>query len=1094
MDKTTYYDLNKPLGTEKYNIDVFNDNVDIIDNELHLLNEENISQNEAIKQQNRNIAAHLINTTNPHRVDKTQVGLSNVDNTSDMNKPLSLAQAEAINLVENNVNNRINNHVRFPNGEGFYVDYQNGQYGYNTDPERGADTFTPFRSKIKNYGFVLSGNIANDFPNYIDFTSDNFMIVIKGITYNQNSEGIKLNPLVNYNNQDGSFTISGVGYDTIEIQDDINPSEGCFAEYYVLCSELFSNMDMQPPTIDDINFTGYWLKYTIDDTDYWFATNNSVWGSFGLKWLITEPYGDSGLSEDSNVGAWIDEHELSVNKNLETNLNGDSLTCTTNFYPRENIDHNAIPWETGLEDGKHFLSVQTTDNAGNAVEKKFPFYVQYDNPSVTFSCSGIEDEKTYTDPILEFQVSAYSKAGINYVEVSRGGYPYWAEKLWKSDKPIVSQSEDGVTMTYDISIPLKEGKNELRITAVGFYGENIMDFNIYGPVDRQSPQILNYQIEGSTVYNTEEGEFYFVPNDISLMTWDVCDNDVGVRKESISARIDNDYNNVLQIEAIENSSINGYNCSAYLYSNPNNQDANPSGPLTLDDGIHTVTINAADNNYNNHSTTYNFCTEYNDESFQIIVDDNIYDGRIYNISSVPFGFTCKSPVGIKSIKILESDNILWQDENPHFFTNGLFHYDATISLHEGTNNITITAERINGQSYNFPDNLSLVLDPNAPSISNISLSPNPAVIGVGRYININIEATDSQNEEIMAIDISTPAIDEDGNVIYYDSQLAKSDSAYIGQFPVPNKSSFTQDDHYIAIPIKIHYGSDNKVIPFDDKTPGEIGDALKLVIKEKTLPEISNYSAKYATLCNAIEGSFYVLSSESVDPYGDYATFYWTITDNDSGVDIKSVSALIDGTYPLEIQAGDWDSWQGVYVINDPCNVNFQANIWPISDKQGNNHNPAGPLILDAGIHTLTISANDNDGNTAEQVYYFFNDGGTYWAWNGIEDGKTYNTPELSFDVGVTTVSKVDGFKVERGVKTIYGYINYNELLYNDTEIHVAYGHENGQYTKIYHITIELKQGENLIRLYGSGILEEMKIFYEPDNEEISVSDGNADE
>ena len=34
------------------------------------------------------------------------------------------------------------------NGNRFYFDYHDGQYGYNTDPERGADTFSPFKSVI----------------------------------------------------------------------------------------------------------------------------------------------------------------------------------------------------------------------------------------------------------------------------------------------------------------------------------------------------------------------------------------------------------------------------------------------------------------------------------------------------------------------------------------------------------------------------------------------------------------------------------------------------------------------------------------------------------------------------------------------------------------------------------------------------------------------------------------------------------------------------------------------------------------------------------------------------------------------------------
>lgn len=41
---------------------------------------------------------HTANTSNPHNVTKAQVGLALADNTSDLNKPVSLAQASAINL------------------------------------------------------------------------------------------------------------------------------------------------------------------------------------------------------------------------------------------------------------------------------------------------------------------------------------------------------------------------------------------------------------------------------------------------------------------------------------------------------------------------------------------------------------------------------------------------------------------------------------------------------------------------------------------------------------------------------------------------------------------------------------------------------------------------------------------------------------------------------------------------------------------------------------------------------------------------------------------------------------------------------------
>lgn len=46
------------------------------------------------------VTAHTGNTSNPHSVTKTQVGLGNVDNTSDANKPVSTAQAAADAAVQ----------------------------------------------------------------------------------------------------------------------------------------------------------------------------------------------------------------------------------------------------------------------------------------------------------------------------------------------------------------------------------------------------------------------------------------------------------------------------------------------------------------------------------------------------------------------------------------------------------------------------------------------------------------------------------------------------------------------------------------------------------------------------------------------------------------------------------------------------------------------------------------------------------------------------------------------------------------------------------------------------------------------------------
>ena len=53
------------------------------------------------------VRTHTTSTDNPHNVTKNQVGLSNVDNTSDVNKPISTATQTALNLKQNTLTNPI---------------------------------------------------------------------------------------------------------------------------------------------------------------------------------------------------------------------------------------------------------------------------------------------------------------------------------------------------------------------------------------------------------------------------------------------------------------------------------------------------------------------------------------------------------------------------------------------------------------------------------------------------------------------------------------------------------------------------------------------------------------------------------------------------------------------------------------------------------------------------------------------------------------------------------------------------------------------------------------------------------------------------
>lgn len=67
-----------------------------------------IAQAEAIAVVQTDIDDHEANLSNPHEVTKAQVGLSEVDNTSDLNKPISIAQQTAINAASTTFNNHVN--------------------------------------------------------------------------------------------------------------------------------------------------------------------------------------------------------------------------------------------------------------------------------------------------------------------------------------------------------------------------------------------------------------------------------------------------------------------------------------------------------------------------------------------------------------------------------------------------------------------------------------------------------------------------------------------------------------------------------------------------------------------------------------------------------------------------------------------------------------------------------------------------------------------------------------------------------------------------------------------------------------------------
>ena len=149
-----------------------------------------------------------------------------------------------------------------------------------------------------------------------------------------------------------------------------------------------------------------------------------------------------------------------------------------------------------------------------------------------------------------------------------------------------------------------------------------------------------------------------------------------------------------------------------------------------------------------------------------------------------------------------------------------------------------------------------------------------------------------------------------------------STGKYAASITAPTSSSFGLTGHYY--PLKVRATDDAGNVTEIDTTTAQIGDALKLVVKERVAPTTTIISpaadAKVSTSAPVIE---------------------FNVMDADSGVDATSVVLKID---QVTIPASDLTS---VSILGG---IKFT-------------YTPSDPLT--DGAHQISVDASDNDGNVA---------------------------------------------------------------------------------------------------------------------------------
>ena len=133
------------------------------------------------KANSSDLNAHTSNTSNPHKVTKAQIGLGNVDNTSDKNKPISTLQRQGLNKSLYNLG-------AFDTISGKVITRKTGYINNNN---------------ITSYG------INGDYPSSTAYITGDFLTRINNVNNIKSNKNIYLNNLttdnISFNKIDGTF-------------------------------------------------------------------------------------------------------------------------------------------------------------------------------------------------------------------------------------------------------------------------------------------------------------------------------------------------------------------------------------------------------------------------------------------------------------------------------------------------------------------------------------------------------------------------------------------------------------------------------------------------------------------------------------------------------------------------------------------------------------------------------------------------------------------------------------------------------------------------------------------------------------------------
>lgn len=152
---------------------------------------------------------------------------------------------------------------------------------------------------------------------------------------------------------------------------------------------------------------------------------------------------------------------------------------------------------------------------------------------------------------------------------------------------------------------------------------------------------------------------------------------------------------------------------------------------------------------------------------------------------------------------------------------------------------------------------------------------------------------------------------------------------YEATITAPAESSFNQTGHYFAVKVTAEDQAGNSVSK--DDTDPTLGESLRLRVKEKVAPTISNIVPT--------NGAYISTSAPTITA---------ELRDNNSGVKIESLVLKIDNV-PVEGE-----------ITKNPVSGGYDISYTPT-------------VALEDGPHTISIQVSDNDDNVSQEATSTFN-------------------------------------------------------------------------------------------------------------------------